>query len=106
MKESSNPLWQIIVPCVWRGDTPVRTRHHRVWDEYVMKRTGGMTIHRPVMGKWDSKSGERFNERNIPVTIMCSEVDIKAIARFTLHHYEQEAVFYHKISDHATIIYR
>lgn len=96
-------LYQILVPCNY-NDTgkPVRTRHHKNWDAYVRKITGGLTILTPGKGQWIHK-GDLYEDRVIPVNIMCEEKDIKRIAEFTAKHYRQIAVMYFKLSSECVI---
>lgn len=93
------------MPCMMR-DKPVRTRHHRQWDQYVYRITGGLTILRPAIGKWVSPSTELVEERVIPVRIACTEEQIEKIIQFTLQHYDQEAVLYYKVTPEVYIIHR
>src|SRR4029078_5639972 len=101
-------LYEILIPTVF-GDTlkPISTSHHKKWDNYVQKITGGLTILSPAKGKWIYK-GTMYPERVIPVREMCdkSEImfhdiestgmyykhDITNIIHFTLKHYRQKAV--------------
>lgn len=98
-------LYEIMVPCIMRGK-PVRTRHHRVWDKYVYGITGGLTILRPSVGKWISPTQELYEERVIPVRIACTAEQMDKIARYTLNHYDQEAVLFYKLTSDVTILYR
>lgn len=98
-------LWEIIVPCMMRGK-PVRTRHHRVRDEYVYRFSGGVTILRPAVGKWVTPREDLCEERVVPVRIACTRKDIERIADFTLKHYDQEAVMYYRISSDVVIRHR
>lgn len=97
-------LYEVLVPTIY-GDThkPIKTKHHRKWDEKVKKITGGLTILQPVKGKWDYKNKE-YNERVIPVRIMCEDTEIKGIIRMTLEHYRQIAVMYYSLSNDVNIV--
>jgi hypothetical protein len=89
-------LWSILVPTVRNSGKPYTTRYHRVWDNYVMSITGGLTIHHPSFGKW--KSDKLYSERMIPVSIACTQPQIEQIADFTAKYYEQLAVMYWLVS--------
>lgn len=97
-------LYEILVPTVRNSGKPIRTRHHRVWDEKVRKITGGLTVMTPAKGQWMSPEGELFAERMIPVRIMCSAEQIEQIADMTAAYYDQKAVMFYKISDEVRII--
>lgn len=96
-------LYEILVPCNWNGGKPVRTRHHREWDKRVKRISGGLTILRPCKGSWVHE-GAVYDDRVIPVRIMCTDSEMKDIARITIEHYEQEAVMYYIISDWCLIV--
>lgn len=100
-------IWQILVPCVYNTGKPVRTRHHREWDKRVRKITGGLTILPPVRGQWvDPKTKILYEERMIPVQIICTQPQIQKIAEMTSLHYDQLAIMYFKMSDQAVIYER
>lgn len=95
-------LWEILVPCNRNDGTPIRTRHHRGWDEQVKKIAGGITIMRPAIGKW-----EEYTDRMIPVRIACTSKQMDEIIKRTLNHYnDQEAVMAYKISEEVRIVRR
>lgn len=97
-------MWEIMVPTL-RNDRPVRTKHHRVWDEYVRRLTGGLTIYRPAKGQWvDPASKQLFDERMIPVRIACTEAQIRQILAFTNKHYCQKAAMAYKVSEQVLIL--
>lgn len=91
-------LYEILVPTNRNDGRPIRTRYHRIWDEEVIKISGGMTILNPAKGRWVSPTNEMFKERMIPVRIYCEENDIENIIDFTMEYYEQEAVMAYVIS--------
>lgn len=87
-----NEVWEILVPATWNDGTPVKVRHHRVWDEFVKHNTGGITIMRPAKGAW-RKGDKEFIDRMIPVRfIATSRRMVNEIMKFTAEHYDQEAV--------------
>ena len=95
-------LWDIFVPTE-RNGKPVRTRSHKEWDSRVRRITGGLTVFKPVKGQWLSPDGKLFEERMIPVRIMCSEEDIEKIADLTASFYKQKAVMYYLVSKRSYI---
>ncbi len=100
-----NILYEILVPTIY-GDTlkPIRTRHHKKWDELVQAISGGMTILSSAMGKWTFK-GVEYPEKVIPVRIMCNSTQMKEIVNITLRHYRQKAVMYYVLSNEVQIVY-
>ena len=107
-----NEVWEILVPTSMIVQTPnglvskhVNLRHHKVFDNYVKKVTGGLTIMKPSKGIWISEeTNTEYQERMIPVRIACSEDQIKQIAIFCLAHYNQEAMFMMQVSSKSFII--
>lgn len=100
-------LWQIMVPCSWNDGRPVRTRHHKAWDEKVRKITKGLTILPPGKGQWiDPSDGKLYAERVIPVNIIATEKQMDRISDITMKHYDQIAVMYFKLSEMAIIKYK
>jgi hypothetical protein len=99
-----NILYEILVPTIY-GDTlkPIRTRHHKKWDERVQDITGGMTILAAARGKWIC-DGIEYPEKVIPVRIMCNEAQMKRIVQITLEHYRQKAVMYYVLSSQVFIV--
>ncbi len=102
-------MWEILVPTLMPlkigdlGTRPVRKRHHKNWDMYVRKISGGLTILSPSKGQW-VHDGVLFEERMIPVKICCTEAQIMRIAAFTKKHYRQIKVCFYKISDEVFIL--
>jgi hypothetical protein len=102
MKANNLKVYCVVVPTkkpTSTGDKPIRTRHHRVWDAYVRKITGGLTIFAPGKGQWISPANELVEEKVIPVNIACTEEQFKRIVSFTLKHYRQDVVMAYKVSD-------
>lgn len=98
-------LYEILVPTIY-GDTmkPIRTRHHKCWDERIKKLSGGLTILSPGRGVWVHE-GKDYVERVIPVRILCSGKTMDKIVDITLQHYRQKAVMYFVISSECCIKY-
>ena len=107
--QETQMLWEILVPTV-RNPTedgkisPYRTRYHRVWDAKVKDIAGGLTVLTPVKGTWVSADDETFQERMIPVRIMCTRTEILEIAQMSKVYYEQEAIMVYKVSDEVFIV--
>jgi len=98
-------LWEILVPTE-RDGKPVRTKSHKEWDCQVRRITGGLTVLTPTKGQWvDPSDGKLFEERMIPVRVMCDKADIEKIADMTAKFYRQKAVMYYLISAASYIRY-
>jgi hypothetical protein len=99
-------LYEIFVPTKY-GDTgnPISTKHHKNWDNYVRKITGGLTLMGVARGQWLHR-GELFEERIIPVRVACEPNFINPIVTFTIEHYRQTAVMFFKVTEHVEIRYR
>jgi hypothetical protein len=96
-------LYEILVPTARNDGRPISARYHRIWDENIIKISGGLTILSPAKGTWVSPSNEIFKERMIPVRILCEEEDILSIIDYTIDYYEQEAVLAYVISDNVIL---
>lgn len=103
MTAKQRNLYEILVPCQWNDGRPVRTRHHRGWDERVRKIAGGLTILKPGKGQWIHED-DLYEDRVIPVRIFCTQKQIEWIAQITIEHYEQEAVMLYQLSDWCLIM--
>lgn len=97
-------LFEILVPTIY-GDTmkPIRTKHHKRWDERVKKLSGGLTVLTPGKGTWVHE-GVDYVERVIPVRIMCDDKTMKKIVAITLQHYRQKAVMYYVLATECYIV--
>jgi|SRR5579862_1635846 len=80
--------------------------YHRLWDEKVKAKVGGLTICKVAQGQWVSPSGKTFRELMIPVRISCSEEQILEIIKMTAEHYEQEAIHCMCVSENTMIYHR
>lgn len=96
--EDKKYLYEILVP------TGYPFIHHMKWDDEVKKISSGLTILKPVKGKWVDSINRSVDEYMIPVQIRCTEKEIVEIATFTLLHYKQEAVMFYRISNECYII--
>jgi hypothetical protein len=98
-------LYEILVPTRY-GDTekPIRTKHHKNWDKWIKKQTGGLTIMTPGKGVWVHE-GKDYLEKVIPVRVFCDEKTVEKLVEFTIKHYRQKAVMYYMISDDCKIVY-
>lgn len=104
MIDQKGELWEILVPCNWNDGRPVHTRHHRVWDGMVMGITRGLTVLRPGVGQWlEGQTQTLFRDRIIPVRIMATAEQMQEIANITITHYQQRAVMYYRVAEHAII---
>jgi hypothetical protein len=98
--EEEITMWEIYVPTVKNGNLGhYTTKFHQMWDEKVLKISGGLTILRPAIGQWLSPYGTLFKERMIPVRIMCTVEQIESIADLTASHYDQIAILYFKLGE-------
>jgi len=97
-------LYEILVPTKY-GDTirPIRTRHHKEWDKVIRSLSGGLTILSPAKGQWIDRD-QLYEERVIPVRIMCTEAIMKRVVQFTLKHYRQKAVMFFLVSDQCFVV--
>lgn len=99
-------LWEILVPCVMNGH-PTRTKHHKNWDAWVRKLTGGLTILKPARGQWIQPGcGTLHEERVIPVRIAATDGQMDDIIDFTIQHYNQLAVMAYVVSERVIIRHR
>ena len=98
-------LWEILVPAS-SPEKEFTYEHHKKWDSYVKSLAGGLTILKPAKGEWISPDGKLFIDRVIPVRIKCKEKHIKKIIKFTIQHYDQEAVMAYKVSDKVILIHK
>jgi len=104
-KDHSNQMWEILVPAS-NKDQEFSYDHHKEWDEYVKSLAGGLTILKTAKGEWLNREGTLFKDRVIPVRIKCKEKHIKKIIKFTIKHYNQQAVLAYKVSDKVLLIHR
>ncbi len=97
-------LWEILVPKADNYGNEFAIEKHVAWDDYVRKITGGLTVMRSAKGIWsDESDGRIYEERMIPVRIMCARESLERILEFTKEYYKQEAVFYFKVSSESGI---
>lgn len=92
-------MWEILVPCNWNNGVPIRTKHHRQWDEKVRAITKGLTIFKPGKGQWVNLQGDLYIDRIIPVRVAATAEQMQEIAKITIRHYSQEAVMYYLVSE-------
>lgn len=99
-------LYEILIPTRY-GDgkmSPIRTRHHKQWDDRVQAISGGMTILSSARGKWTFK-GVEYPEKVIPVRIMCTKPQMNRIVEITMQHYRQKAVMYYVLSNEVFVVH-
>lgn len=99
----NNELWEILVPASNNTDQKFTYDHHKQWDAYVKKISGGLTVMKTAKGQWISPTGRNYNDRMIPCRIICNEDQINEIVDFTLEHYKQEAVLAYRISENVIL---
>ncbi len=58
----------------------------------------------PAKGQWIFNN-TLFEERVIPVRILCTDADMKRIATYSLKHYRQKAVMYYVLSSECNVVY-
>lgn len=97
-KKIKTELWEILVPASNNKDLNFSYKHHKEWDAFVKKITGGVTIMKTAKGQWVSPMGKIHIDRMIPCRIVCTEEQISDIIDFTIEHYKQEAVLAYEIS--------
>ncbi len=98
-------MWEILVPASSK-EQEFSYEHHKKWDEYVKSLAGGLTILRTAKGEWISPNGISISDRVIPVRITCKKKHIKKIIKFTLTHYNQQAVLAYKVSNKVILKHR
>lgn len=103
--EKKNKMWEILVPAS-NKEQEFTYEHHKKWDEYVKTLAGGLTILKTAKGEWINLEGKLFKDRVIPVRIKCRKKDIKKIIKFTIEHYNQEAVLAYKVSSEVLIVHK
>ena len=99
-------LWEILVPASNNKDQKFSYEHHKEWDAFVKKLTGGVTITKTAKGEWVSPTGKLYVDRMIPCRIVCTEEQISEIIDFTIDHYNQEAVLAYRISVNVILRHR
>lgn len=99
-------LWEILVPALSKKNKKFTYNHHKEWDEFVKKITGGVTIMKTAKGQWISPTGKIYIDRIIPCKIVCSEEQISEIIDFTIEHYNQEAVLAYRVSTNVILRHR
>ena len=99
-------LWEILVPASNNKDQKFTYEHHKEWDVFVKKVTGGVTVMKTAKGQWVSPTGKLYIDRMIPCRIVCGEEQISEIIDFTIEHYNQEAVLAYRISTNVILRYK
>lgn len=99
MRSAQRPLWEVLIPLASNAGEKYEESYHRVWRDYVLPRSGGLTIFPEVQGEWYNAQGKLFREAMQPVRFLSSREDLEKVIDFTLGHYQQEAVMAYKVSD-------
>jgi hypothetical protein len=98
-------VWEILVPECDRAGRRFPLRAHNEWDAKCRELTGGgMTIMSVAKGEWvrpDPPGRTVVREAMIPVMLMADRATMDRIARFTMDHYDQDAVLYYLVSEDA-----
>lgn len=97
-----NELWEILVPASCK-DLCFDYDHHKKFDEYVLSKSGGISVMKTLKGEWISPDKQTYRDRMIPVRIACTKRVIMQIINFALMHYKQEAIMAYKISEEVII---
>ncbi|MCX6757607.1 MAG: pantetheine-phosphate adenylyltransferase [Candidatus Nomurabacteria bacterium] len=97
-------LWEILVPTHFNNHVKVEVEYHKKWDQFVQKITKGLTIENPTRGTWVNKEGITYQERMIPVKLLCTEKQINKIVDFTAEYYQQEAVLFYEVSRKVSVV--
>ena len=92
-------VWRIFVPAEDDLGDEYPVEYHEVWDVFVRRVTGGVTIMKSAKGQWVSPTGKLYAEKTIPCEIMCNREQMQEIIDFTIVYYAQEAVLAYKVSD-------
>lgn len=95
-------MWEILVPKCDNEGKEFSISYHKWWDDYIKNISGGMTIMRSAKGIWVNDD-KVYEERMIPVRVICYEEDINRILAYTKVYYSQIAVCAYKISDKVLI---
>jgi hypothetical protein len=95
-------LWEILVPKADNDGNEFSVGYHRIWDTIVREKCGGLTIMRSAKGVWVNEN-KVYEERMIPVRIVCDRETLMDILEITKNYYSQIAVFATKISEEVII---
>jgi hypothetical protein len=98
-------LYEILVPCQKNNGKWFNKSHHKKFDKYVRRLSGGLTVLTPAKGQWVYKN-ELYEERVIPVRVCCTEADLRKIQKFALTHYKQRAIMAYRLSSDVLILER
>ena len=102
--KTKTKLWRIYLPANDNNGFEFSLEHHQKWDEYVHNLVGGVTIMKSAKGQWISPHGKLYIDIMIPCEINCFKSQIKQIARFSIEHYNQEAIAYLPLSRNMKIM--
>ena len=99
-------LWEILVPTEFREEPGryYKRKYHKIFDAYVLKICGGITIYPVTKGEWSSEDEDAvYSERMIPCRIFATEEEIRYICDFAAKHYNQLAIFAYVVSNKVII---
>jgi hypothetical protein len=88
-KQTPTFEWTIYVPTKSPTGRRFTSADHSRWEQQVMELTGGMTFHGKVKGFHLDPDNR---EESIDVSIVCTETQIRQIAKLAKKLYRQQAV--------------
>lgn len=104
----SKALYAIYRPMDRNSRMPFPEAHHKAWERELVGLLGGLTLLPVGRGLWKphKNSSLQFDEPMQQVNILCDEYQLRRIVRYTMHHYDQLAVFVFKLADEVAITTR
>jgi len=97
-------LYEILIPVVANDGQTFCAEHNECWRKMVRGLCNGLTVFQQVSGEWVSPNGQLFAEQMVPVRVLATANDIKRISDYSAKHYQQEAIMFHKVTDHVSIV--
>ena len=98
-------LFEIFVPAKFNDGKKIPIEHHEAFDKKVCDIVGGLTLQPAIFGKYQNAE-KTFSDKIIPVRIACTHANIMAVAIIAAEHYDQESIYYWKVSDFVEIYKR
>lgn len=96
-------LYEILVPTTI-DNKKVLLSHHKDWDKFVRKISGGLTVLVAAKGQWiHPVTKEAIAEKVIPVRVACTANQLEQILTFTISHYDQLVVMAYVVSEEVII---
>jgi hypothetical protein len=100
--EENVQYWEIYVPALDNDGGVYAVAHHLAWDRHVVALVGGLTLVKPVQGRWRDATTE-VKEKMIPVRIICTRSQMVDIIEFTRMYYSQKVVMAYVVSNEVLI---